>query len=610
VVAAWLALGADNLRLVAREREARSALGPVVTQGWRPSLTVRALVLGGVLVGAAALERLTGRFAFLPGPVLVGLLLLAAGVLLHLRARRALGPFWSGVIELRAGHALVEKGPYAHVRHPIYLAVLLVGVGSLLAHASVAAACAAGGLVVGLVLKLRTEERLLVASLGTEYERYAARVPALVPALRPVLEALGTWIDTRRRRYALLLGILLWGGWLASIAAGPGFLDLAGEVKGADFIEFYAAGKLVATGRVAELYDLEAQRRVEHAVTSPQDWPGLHAFLNPPFFALPFVPLAHLPYGWAFALWSGLGIVLLGASAWLVARTEAAWEGRWRATMPWLLAFVPVFAAVSYGQNSLLSLWLLTLTFAALRRGRDLGAGLVLGCLLYKPQLVFVLAIALLVERRWRVLAGIALTGSCLVAASLAMSVPATRSYVDLVRHFPTMLTHPGFPTWNMHSLYSFFFLLLPGRATLAQALAVAAAALTLWAMRAVQPAYAPDTLARWYAAALWATVLVSPHVFLYDLSVLALAGLLLWPERRDDAAWIGGVGLVWAVLVFSGPLARALAAAGASVQLSVPVLAAVGYSLLAPRRAPAAYRQAAISRLQMASSGPGRTGV
>jgi len=161
------------------------------------------------------------------------------------------------------------------------------------------------------------------------------------------------------------------------------------------------------------------------------------------------------------------------------------------------------------------------------------------------------------------------------------MSVPGARAYVTLSRAFPTMLASPGFPTWNMHSLYSFFVLLVPEVPRVAQALTLASTAVLLAVARRLQPPYAGG-LARWYAVALWATTLASPHLFLYDLSVLVLAAMLVWPAPGDEALWRGGLAVVWVTLLFSGPLTRLLlAAAGASVQLSVPVLAVVGHALL-----------------------------
>lgn len=591
VAVAWATLAVDTLMRVRAERGARTALGPVVGTGWHPPRTMQGAVLALTLGGVAALEMLSGRLASSPGCTLLGLALVGAGLWLHVRARRALGPLWSGVIEVRSGHTVIEHGPYARVRHPIYLGVLLLAAGSLLAHPSIATACLAGGLTLGFGLKIRAEERVLRATLGARYEDYAARVPALVPrlgeadllaAVGNALRRLGARVNPTRQRYALLLGAALWSGWLVSLAAGPGLLDLTGQVKGTDFVEFYAAGRIVLDGAADRLYDLRFQQEVEHALTAPQDWPGLHGFLNPPFFALLFVPFARLPYLWALASWSALGMGLVVASLRVLGSTLPAWRDRWLRPLPWVLAFLPVFAAVSYGQNSLVSVFLLSATFALLRTDRDLAAGLVLGGLLYKPQLVAVLALVLVLDRRWRTVAGLAATAAVLVAVSWAMSAPGARSYVALSRAFPTMLTSAGFPTWNMHSLYGFFTLLLPDDPTAARTFTGLASLLGLIAVRRLQPPYGRDTLPAWFAVALWGSVLVSPHLLLYDLALLAPAALCVWPARRDHELWLGGLAVLWLTLVFSGPLTRTLlAGTGAAVQLSVPVLAAIGYVLL-----------------------------
>ncbi|HJQ85221.1 MAG TPA: isoprenylcysteine carboxylmethyltransferase family protein [Candidatus Binatia bacterium] len=180
----WIALVADGVWQTRREHRARSALGPVVLQAWQPSVAAGLAVLASTLAGALALERMTGRFVFRPGVAVVGLALATAGVVLHGWARRALGPMWSGVVQVRAQHVLVERGPYRLVRHPIYLAGLLTAAGTLLAHPSPAALCLAVGLSAGMLLKARLEERALRAALGARYTEYAARVPAFVPRPR------------------------------------------------------------------------------------------------------------------------------------------------------------------------------------------------------------------------------------------------------------------------------------------------------------------------------------------------------------------------------------------------------------------------------------------
>jgi protein-S-isoprenylcysteine O-methyltransferase Ste14 len=177
---AWGALAVDSLLLARRERQ-RAALGRVVTQGWHPRSAVQAPLLAIAVAEAAVVEVWSGRVFFRPVLAVAGLGLVVAGLVLHARARRALGPFWTGIVQVRAGQPIVQYGPYARVRHPIYLAVLLLVIGSLAAHVSVATACLAVGLAAGLALKIRVEERALRGVLGEAYDRYAERVPALVP---------------------------------------------------------------------------------------------------------------------------------------------------------------------------------------------------------------------------------------------------------------------------------------------------------------------------------------------------------------------------------------------------------------------------------------------
>jgi protein-S-isoprenylcysteine O-methyltransferase Ste14 len=180
---AWAALVVEAVRQWRRERTARAGRGAVVAAPWRPPALTGVIVAAGALAGAVALERLTGRLPHRPGVAVSGLVLAWTGVALFVWARRELGTSWSPAVEVRAGQGLVQRGPYAHVRHPIYLAVLGLGAGTLLTHPSLATAAIAIGLATGIALKIRLEERTLRAALGGTWEAYAARVPALLPRL-------------------------------------------------------------------------------------------------------------------------------------------------------------------------------------------------------------------------------------------------------------------------------------------------------------------------------------------------------------------------------------------------------------------------------------------
>jgi protein-S-isoprenylcysteine O-methyltransferase Ste14 len=184
LAAAWCALVLDGVWQTSREHHGRAALGPVVVQAWPPSVAAGLAVLATTLAAAVALERMTGRFPFRVAPASVGVALAVMGVLLHGWARRTLGPMWSGVVQVRAQHVVIDRGPYRLVRHPIYVAGLLMAMGTFLAHPSAATACLAIGLTAGMLLKAWLEERALRTALGDAYSAYAARVPAFLPRVR------------------------------------------------------------------------------------------------------------------------------------------------------------------------------------------------------------------------------------------------------------------------------------------------------------------------------------------------------------------------------------------------------------------------------------------
>jgi hypothetical protein len=60
-----------------------------------------------------------------------------------------------------------------------------------------------------------------------------------------------------RLAYAWLAGGALWFGWFLSLLHGAGKFDLAGQVVGTDYVQFYAADSTVQRGEGARLYDFE-----------------------------------------------------------------------------------------------------------------------------------------------------------------------------------------------------------------------------------------------------------------------------------------------------------------------------------------------------------------
>ena len=106
----------------------------------------------------------------------------AAGVLVMWWARLHLGRLWSGSVARKADHPLIDTGPYAIVRHPIYTGLLVSLVATVCVRTTAETLAGVLILATGIYVKARTEETFLRDQLGPQtYDAYARRVPMLVP---------------------------------------------------------------------------------------------------------------------------------------------------------------------------------------------------------------------------------------------------------------------------------------------------------------------------------------------------------------------------------------------------------------------------------------------
>jgi protein-S-isoprenylcysteine O-methyltransferase Ste14 len=115
---------------------------------------------------------------------IVGLAVIVLGIALRQWSVLTLGRFFTVQVQVRSDQTVVDTGPYRWVRHPSYTAILVsfVGIGvalenwlSLLVLIVVP--------TIGLVLRIRVEERALLEALGEPYRHFAATRARLVPRL-------------------------------------------------------------------------------------------------------------------------------------------------------------------------------------------------------------------------------------------------------------------------------------------------------------------------------------------------------------------------------------------------------------------------------------------
>jgi hypothetical protein len=394
---------------------------------------------------------------------------------------------------------------------------------------------------------------------------------ALVTALK------ASWLTVKRlRAHGLVLALCLWSVYLWNIAT-PGLFDRAGNLKGTDFLHFYTLGSLALSHRGADLYNLEVQSQL--AVQRVPAAAGIRYLpLYPPQVSIFFAPLARLSYTCALTLWLTLSTFIYGLCC------HAVWRAcpnlrNYRLTVLILaLAFPAFWHLIAWGQTSALALACFTLAFFALRAQREFLAGLAFGCLIFKPQLAVAAAIVFLVTLHGKLIVGALLSAATQLAAGwLYYGSGPLRDWMHMLRTIPSLLPLFEPRPYQTHSLRTFWTMLVPWpSASLAFYLitAVLVSALTITCWRSSL------SLCLRYSALLLASVLLAPHLTVYDLTILAPAFLLLsdWIATQANHPAAPHLKLLLYLafaLPLLGPLAR-----WTHFQLSVPVMAALLYGI------------------------------
>lgn len=112
----------------------------------------------------------------------LGLMLTFGALAIHVWARTYLGQFYGEREEVQPGQHLIESGPYAHVRHPLYTSYFLFTVGLVLINPALPTVLALIYVLIDFSLATRREEKLLSEELPG-YAEYMARTPRFFPSL-------------------------------------------------------------------------------------------------------------------------------------------------------------------------------------------------------------------------------------------------------------------------------------------------------------------------------------------------------------------------------------------------------------------------------------------
>lgn len=385
------------------------------------------------------------------------------------------------------------------------------------------------------------------------------------------------WLTSRRlRAHGLLLALAVWSIY-AWVLATPTVRDRNGLVKGTDFLHFYTLGSLALEHRGAHLYNMQAQSAVAQQKV-PQAGRLFFVPLYGPQVSLLFAPLAALPYAWALTIWSLANAAIYAVCCYTIWKTcpNLQFE-RWTVLLL-AIAYPAFFHCIAWGQTSALALACFTAAYLALRSNHLYLAGISLGCLIFKPQLALAAAAVFLLARAWKVIAGALAAGAAQLAAGwLYYGTPVMQDYFHHLLHVRETYTLLEPRPYQMHSLRSFWAMLVPWP-HFAFGLYLATAIAALWITYVYWTSPAPLSLR--YSVLFLATVLVSPHLTVYDLLILAPAFLLtadwLMTHVEDPRTrWLGILLYLAYALPLVGPLAQ-----WTHLQLSVPVMAALMWAI------------------------------
>jgi len=357
--------------------------------------------------------------------------------------------------------------------------------------------------------------------------------------------------------------------------ATPGLRDRNGNLKGTDFLHFYTLGSLAIEHRGQDLYDINAQGAIA-AAHVPEAAGIRYLPLYPPQVSILFAPFAHLSYGWALASWWILTGVIYGLCCYSVWRTCPNLRTHGTTVTILAIAFPAFFHLIAWGQTSALALACFTLVFFLLRKQHDFLTGIVLGCLVFKPQLGLAAAIVFVSLGMWKIVVGAVLSA----VGELSLGAPyygtgPLRSWLHSLRHVGAAMALLEPRPYQTHCLRTFWAMILPWTPASLALYVVSSVVVLGWTI------FVWKRSQSWplrYALLLLATVLIAPHLTVYDLVILAPAILLLadWLMAQPRTSARGTMAtLLYLVylLPLVGPFSR-----WTHLQLSVVAMAYLSY--------------------------------
>lgn len=314
----------------------------------------------------------------------------------------------------------------------------------------------------------------------------------------------------------------------------------------ADFALPWSAARLALANNAPAAYDIEKIFQFQQDLLGASHRFGT-GFFYPPFYLLILLPLGLLPY--LPALFSWLGLTFLGYAI-VLSRFC-----RYLPTAVLGLTFPAVWVNLQFGQNGSLTALLLGGGILLLNT-HPYAAGVLLGLLAYKPNLVILPLFALLISRQWKPL--FASLGTILALSGLSFLIFGKATWAAFLLGAPILTEQlaTGFCKWNLMPSVFAAILSLGFNPTVAlvfqSSVSMAVLLAVAWVWRH------SSNLNSQAAILILGVLLFTPYLHVYDLPVLAFPLAWLWEDGFDRNRI---------------PLERTLLLIGFFLPLAVPII-------------------------------------
>jgi hypothetical protein len=321
----------------------------------------------------------------------------------------------------------------------------------------------------------------------------------------------------------IVLAVVLWTVAAVNACTPTRYLR-SGQLKGTDFVHFYTLGSLAARGDAGRFWDFSEIDTLQASLV-PEAANLIHPPVYGPQVSLALSPLGYLSYEGALLAWTALSAIVYLSLILLAAKAMASLRPHLGTVLIGALAFPPFWQLLQHGQLSIVALTGIVGGWYALTRDREILAGACLGLLAYKPSLFAPVLLILTATRSWRIAAGAIGVGVGQVTTAVPwVGTQGLSDYAALLVSLPGSATLLAANPAQMHSLRTFWGLLLPwpnvalvfyGLSTTGVIAMVAFSwtRTTDWSLR--------------LAMLSTATVLMAPHLYVYDLVILGPT--LIW---------------------------------------------------------------------------------